>query len=102
MTTRYMPNSPVQSARAANGVAEDSGSRIQNILKENKDFTKKYKNLIKGLDSKSLSERRKVETTLRIMDNQAKYVESIKSDAKLEATFTQNLGALVTKVIDQN
>lgn len=100
MTTRYIPNSPVQGNAPKAGVNEDSGTRVQNILKENKTFTKKYPNLIKGLSSKSLSDRRKSETTLRIMDNQAKYVESIKSDPKLEATFTQNLGALVPKVID--
>lgn len=97
---RYIKSNTSASTPNSTTAVVESGSKVKEILTENKGWGKKYSNLIRGLDSQNPQDRRKAETTLRVMNNQAKYVEDISKDAKLEATFTQNLGALVPKVID--
>lgn len=79
---------------------EGQERRVQNILNENRSWKTKYKDLIEHLDSANPKLRARVMSTLQVMENQARYVESLAQDPRMEATFTQNLGALVPKVVD--
>ena len=80
--------------------AQNQERRVQGILNENKSWKSKYKDLLEHLDSPNRALKNRAMTTLAAMDNQARYVESLRQDPRMEATFTQNLGALVPRIID--
>jgi hypothetical protein len=75
-------------------------SRVQGILNENRSWKTKYKDLALALESANPRVRARAMRTFQVMQNQATYIEGLRSDPRMESTFTQNLGALVPKVID--
>jgi hypothetical protein len=87
----------IEAARNARAKRE---SRVQGILNENRSWKTRYRDLLEHLDSPNSVLRDRAMSTLEVMQNQAAYIESLASDPRLEATFTQNLGPLVPKVID--
>jgi hypothetical protein len=74
--------------------------KVQSILTENKSWGKKYKALVGAMESANPEVQQRAMRTFRIMDNQAKYLEGMRGDPRLEATFSNALGALVPKVLD--
>lgn len=85
--------------RAAN-YSSGVDKRVKGVLAENKSWSSKYKTLVGYLEGNDPVVADKARRTLLIMDNQNKYLEGLKSDARMEATFTNSLGALVPKVLD--
>lgn len=79
---------------------QSSDRRIQSILTENKSWKNKYKGLVGYLESNNPELQMKARRTLMIMNNQAKYLEGLHGDPRMEATFSNALGALVPKVLD--
>jgi len=73
---------------------------VQTILTENRSWKTKYKDLVGYLDGNDPRKRAIAENTLMVMQNQARMMEAVRSDPKLEATFSQALGQLVPKVVD--
>ena len=84
----------------AKRLAENRDRRIQNILNENRSWKKNYKSLLDHLDSPDSKIVDRASRTIQVMANQAMYIESLASDPRLEATFVNNLGPLVPKVVD--
>lgn len=84
----------------ANTYEDKVNKRVKGILSENKSWPSKYKSLMKYLESPDQSLVDKARRTLLVMANQERYMEGVRSDPRLEATFTNSLGALVPKVID--
>lgn len=81
-------------------IKETSDTKVQNILTENKSWPKKYPTLMGHLESSNPKMVERAKTTLMVMNNQAIYMEAVKADPRLEATFNASLGTLVPKVID--
>ena len=81
-------------------IAESRDTRVGNILNENRSWSKKYKHLVGMLESSDPRMSELAKNTLMIMENQANYLSSLSKNPQLEATFTNNLGALVPRVID--
>lgn len=84
----------------ARRLAERRDRRIEGILAENRSWKKHYRSLIEHLDSPNAGVVDRAARTLQVMANQAQYIESLASDPRLEATFVNNLGPLVPKVVD--
>jgi len=74
--------------------------RVSRILNENAGWKDKYPTLLEMLDCNNPALERRAKTTLMAMQNQATFLEGLKMDPQLEATFTAALGQLVPKVID--
>jgi len=74
--------------------------RLTSILESNKDWKDKYGKLMHMLECGNPELERRAQITLKVMENQRLFMEGIKGNAHLEATFTQNLPGLVPKVID--
>jgi hypothetical protein len=87
----------LQETQVQKAVAE---RRVQAILNENQSWKVKYKDLALALESKNPRVQARAMRTFQVMQNQLQYIESLANDARMESTFTQNLGALVPKVID--
>lgn len=73
---------------------------VESILSENRSWKNKYKDLLVHLESGDPAIQRRVMNTIQAMHNQAMYVEGLSRDPRMEATFVQNLGQLVPKVVD--
>lgn len=84
----------------AQNIAEQKNRKVQNILNENRSWKSKYKALCNMLESADPKIQERAKTTLQIMENQAIYIEGLRKDPRLEATFSANLGQLVPRVID--
>lgn len=79
---------------------EVTNRRIGRILNENAGWKDKYSVLLDMLECNNPVLERKAKVTLMAMQNQATFMEGVKGDPKMEATFTASLGSLVPKVID--
>lgn len=73
---------------------------VENALDMNRGWKDKYKHLMLNLESAQPKVAGVARATVIAMHNQLQYMESIKGKGLAEATFSQNLGALVPKVID--
>lgn len=83
------------------GLYEDRrGKLVGNILESNKSWKSKYKTLMNMLESGNPKLQGIAKNTLIMMDNQANFMDAVRRDPKLEATFSNSLGSLVPRVID--
>jgi hypothetical protein len=80
--------------------SSDTDRKVQQIITENRSWKKKYPSLLAHLEGKSPKAASIAKQTLIVMENQARFMENVSKDKRLESTFTANLGTLVPRVVD--
>jgi len=80
-------------------IQEDRSKAVQRVLDENRSW-KKYKSLLEALEGADSARSAVAANSLLVMENQARFMESVSRDKRMEAVFTNALGTLVPKIID--
>lgn len=73
---------------------------VKAILESNRSWSTRHRDLMVHLEGADERKKMIAMKTLIAMDNQQRFLEQIRRDPRLEATFSQALGPLVPRVID--
>lgn len=74
--------------------------RYQNVLSENRSWKSRYRNLIETAEGNDSARAAVAQNAILVMENQARYMQAVARDKRMEAVFTQALGTLVPKILD--
>lgn len=74
--------------------------RYQNVLSENRSWKSRYRNLIETAEGNDGAKAAIAQNSILVMENQARYMQAVARDKRMEAVFTQALGTLVPKILD--
>jgi len=74
--------------------------RVQNVLEENRSWKTKYRSLVEAATGKDPVKAEIAKNALLVMENQARYMQVVARDKRMESTFTNALGTLVPKILD--
>lgn len=74
--------------------------RVENVLQENRSWKTKYRSLVEAATGNDVVKAEIAKNALLVMENQARYMQVVARDKRMEATFTNALGTLVPKILD--
>lgn len=83
-----------------NDVKAQKEQRVATILSENRSWKTKYRSLVEAATGKDVVKSGIAQNALLVMENQARYMQVVAKDKRMEATFTNALGTLVPKILD--
>lgn len=75
-------------------------NRVNAVINENRSWKNKYRSLIETATGKDPVKAEIAKNALLVMENQARYMQVVARDKRMESTFTNALGTLVPKILD--